>query len=83
MPIYQYKIVLTNCPNLTNNNPNLHQIRINNPSRIIFGQININLVRNKFEQLTYIVNNEIDILMVSETKLMACLYASEKISLAK
>ena len=55
--------------NLINNNSNLHQVRINNPSRIIFGQININSIRNKFEQLIYIVNNEIDILMVSETKL--------------
>ena len=55
--------------NLTNNNSNLHQIRINNLSRIIFGQLNINSFRNKFEQLTYIVNNKIDILMVSETKL--------------
>ena len=58
------------CPsNLTNNNSNLHQVRINNLSRIIFCQININSIRNKFEQLIYIVNNEIDILMVSETKL--------------
>ena len=55
--------------NLISNNSNLHQARINNPSRIIFGQININSIRNKFEQLIYIVNNEIDILMVSETKL--------------
>ena len=55
--------------NLTYNNSNLHQVRINNSSRIIFGQININSVRNNFEQLIYIVNNEIDILMVSETKL--------------
>ena len=61
---------IQNCPsNLINNNSNLHQVRINNPSRIIFGQININSIRNKFEQLIYIVNNEIDILMVSETKL--------------
>ena len=54
--------------NLTNNNSNLHQVRIKNPSRIILGQININSIRNKFEQLIYIVNSEIDILMVSETK---------------
>ena len=58
---------IQNCPsNLTNNNSNLHQVRINNPSRIIFGQININSIRNKSEQLVSIVNN---ILMVSETKL--------------
>ena len=55
--------------NLTNNSSNLYQVRINNPSRIIFGQININSIRNKFGQLIYIVNNKIDILMVSETKL--------------
>ena len=61
---------IQNCPsNLTNSNSNLHQVKINNPSRIIFGQININSIRNKFEQLTYIVSNEIYILMVSETKL--------------
>ena len=53
---------------LTKNNSNLHQVRINNPSRIIFGQININSIRNKFTQLIYIVSNEIHILMVSETK---------------
>ena len=61
---------IQNCPlNLTNNNSNLHQLRINNPSRTIVGQININSIRNKSEQLIYIVNNEIDILMVSETTL--------------
>ena len=55
--------------NLTNNSPNLYQVRISNPSGIIFGQINIHSIRNKFGQLIYIVNNKIDILMVSETKL--------------
>ena len=55
--------------NLTKSNSNLQQVRINNPSRIIFGHININSVRNKFAQLIYIVSNEIDVLMVSETKL--------------
>ena len=61
---------IQNCSsNLTNNNSNLLQVRINNPSRTIFGQINVNLIRNKFEQLIYIVNNKINVLMVSETKL--------------
>ena len=55
--------------NLTKSNSNLHQVRINNPSRIIFGQINVNSIRNKFQQLICIADNEIDILMVSETKL--------------
>ena len=61
---------IQNCSlNITNNSYNLHQVRISNPSRIIFGQISINSIRNKFEQLIYIVNNEIDILLISETKL--------------
>ena len=60
-------LAIQNFPsNLTNN---LHQVRINYPSRMIFGQINKNSIRNKLEQLIYIVTNEIDILMVSETKL--------------
>ena len=60
---------IQNCPsNLTNNNSNLHQVRINNPSRIIFGQININSIRNKFAQLIYNVRDEVGTLMVFETK---------------
>ena len=60
-------LAIENVPsNLTNN---LHQVRISYPSRIIFGQINKNSIRNKLEQLIYIATNEIDILMVSETKL--------------
>ena len=61
---------IQSCPsNLTNNNSSLHWVRIKNPWRIIIGQININSIRNQFEELIYIVNNEIDILMLSETKL--------------
>ena len=33
------------------------------------GHLNINSVRNKFEALTYIVDNNIDLLLISETKL--------------
>ena len=48
---------------------NLHRVRIENPSRIIFGQININSIRNKFDLLMNIIKNEIDIFMISETKI--------------
>ena len=48
---------------------NLHRIRIENPSRIIFGQININLIRNKFDLLMNIIKNAIDIFIISETKI--------------
>ena len=36
---------------------NLHRVRIGNPSRIIFGQININAIRNKFDSLVNITKN--------------------------
>ena len=48
---------------------NLHKVRIENPSRIIYGQININSIRNKFDILMNIIKNKIDILMISETKI--------------
>ena len=42
-------LLIQNTPsNLTNHNSNLDQVRINNPSRIIFCQININSMSNKF-----------------------------------
>ena len=48
---------------------NLHRVRIENPSRIIFGQININSIRNKFDLLMNIIKNGIDTFMISETKI--------------
>ena len=64
---------LNNCKSLLNDQKNLgsnlHRVRIENPSRIIFGQININSIRNKFDLLMNIIKNEIDILMISETKI--------------
>lgn len=54
---------------LNNSNSNLRQIRITNLWRIVFGQRNRNLFRNKFAKLFNIVNDDSDILMVSLTKL--------------
>ena len=48
---------------------NLHMVRIENPSKILFGQININLIRHKFDLLMNIIKNEIGIFMISETKI--------------
>ena len=47
----------------------LKDIRINNINRLIIGQLNINSLRNKFEQLSTMINGNIDIFMISETKL--------------
>ena len=47
----------------------LKKIRINNVNRVVIGHININSIRNKFDMLSSMVKDNIDILMVSETKL--------------
>ena len=64
-PLNNSKSVLNDQLNLESN---LHRVRVENPWRIIFGQINVNSIRNKFNLLMNIVKNEIDILMVWETK---------------
>ena len=40
-----------------------------NPKNIIFSNININSIRNKFENLCDIVGNNVDVLSIAETKL--------------
>ena len=47
----------------------LKKIRINNVNRIPIGRKNINPIRNKFDMLSSIVKDNIDIIMVSEAKL--------------
>ena len=49
-------------------NINLNFIRKGNFNRLVLAHININSIRNKFDTLVQQINN-IDILMVSETKL--------------
>ena len=47
----------------------LKDIRISNMNKLIFGHLNINSLRNKFDLFSEQVKDSIDILMVSETKL--------------
>ena len=44
-------------------------VRNENQYRVIIGHININSIRNKFESLVKYVSNNLDILMVLETKI--------------
>ena len=39
------------------------------PDKLILGHLNINLIRNKFYGLKVVIDNEIDIFLISETKL--------------
>ena len=47
----------------------LEKIRVKNINRLIIGTLNINSLANKFEQLKVIVRNNLDVLVIIETKL--------------
>ena len=47
----------------------LKNLRLNHPKNILIGHLNINSIRNKFDSLIKMVTEEIDILMITETKL--------------
>ena len=47
----------------------MKKLRIRNPNKIIIGNLNINSLPNKFEQLKDITMQHIDILVLTETKL--------------
>ena len=47
----------------------LNNLRRDNLNKIIFAHLNINSIRNKFDQLADLVKGKIDILMISESKI--------------
>ena len=47
----------------------LGNLRLKNPKNINFSYININSIRNKFENPCDIVGNNVDVLSIAETKL--------------
>ena len=47
----------------------LNEIRINNVGNIVIAHLNINSLRNKFYSLVQLISNNIDILVIGETKL--------------
>ena len=54
---------------LTDAKIGLQEIKGNSPEKLILGHLNINPTRSKFDGLTYIIGNNIDIILISETKL--------------
>ena len=54
-----------------NNSPfnSLRKLKLKNINRLVIGQININSIRHKFDCLKTIVRENIDILVITETKL--------------
>ena len=47
----------------------LTEMKIECPEKIIFDHLNINSTRNKFDSLSFIIDTNIDILLISDTKL--------------
>ena len=47
----------------------LKSLRTSNPEKLVFAHLNINSVRNKFEMLSDQTKDNIDVLLVSETKI--------------
>ena len=47
----------------------MRSLRVKNLNKLIIRHLNINFLRNKFELLTHQIKNNIDILVISETKL--------------
>ena len=63
-------ILNTNTSNEGNNENNvLKSLKLKNSNKVIIGHININSLRNKFELLTEMVRDKVDLLMIFETKL--------------
>ena len=54
---------------MNNENNLLKNLRLKNSNKVIIGHNNINSQRNKFELLTEMVRDKVDLLMFSETKL--------------
>ena len=48
----------------------LTEIRIKNPKQLIIVHLNINLLRNKFDELKVLVQDKVGILVVTESKLV-------------
>ena len=63
-------ILITNTSDESNNENNLlKNLRLKNSNKVITDHFNINSLRNKFELLTEMVRDKVDLLMISETKL--------------
>ena len=69
--------------NTSNNNKNesdfqiLSSLKLRNHNKLIIGNLNINSLPNKFDQLKLIIQDKIDILILTETKLDTNFQTSE------
>ena len=66
----QYTSVFINDENiLFNLSSSLKTLKTKNSKRLVFVNLNINAINIKFEQFKYIIKNNVDILIITKTKL--------------
>ena len=58
----------SNCTLDSDSFESLQKIRINHVDRLIVANLNINSIRNKFDNLSELIKDKVDILVVTETK---------------
>ena len=46
----------------------IKSLKLSNANRLITGHINIKYIRNKFDELKYIIQGNVDIFIITETK---------------
>ena len=61
----------SSCENKDNTIDELDKLRKQNINRLIFGNLNINSIKSKFDQMKLILQGKVDILTITETKLDA------------
>ena len=47
----------------------LKNVKLKNWNRLVIGHININSIRNKFESLKILIKGNLDIIVITETKI--------------
>ena len=47
----------------------MRNLKLNNPNKIVIGHLNINSIRNKFDSFKYFIDENIDIILLLDTKL--------------
>ena len=47
----------------------LKSLKVNNVNRLVIGHLNINSIRHKFDSLKHIIGGNVDILVITETKI--------------
>ena len=60
---------ITTKSEVTNPSNILKKIKLSNVNRLVIGHININSLRNKFESLKILIKGNIEILVITESKL--------------